>query len=559
MDKCTYTARVQDRRGGKDYACGNEAHRDGKCKFHLDGYLDGGTAGEIRDLFWDMHDGTSDDLMDCTGYALPPLAREGEVASVRRALRLDSARFGLGGAGLSGITFEQHASFRDAEFIGGAGFRGCTFKKGADFSRAVFRGGAADFKSSRFGGTADFFHTKFTGGTFDWAAFIESRFNRAVFRGETSFYGATFASVAEFHSAKFLGKSIFVESNFKEGAVFGECTFKKEADFSRVRFRGGGADFKSSRFGITADFFQAELAGAVFETVAFAGSRFKEAVFLGDASFHGATFEPTIDAELLGESRFEESEFREGADFSDARFDHPVYFRCVKAKYPKLVRFDGNVSNVSFLNTDLKEVNFGSMITWSPQGLYKLRTIWYKKWRIYDEKILELGSPDPALNLENVRSVYRDLRDNFDQQLRYDVSGGFFVREMEVGRKYKIDENGLAVSKPFFRRAMTWSAAYNTLAEYGQSLGRPSLFLALTFAAGSLVLWCDTGVMNALKLPCEDGLCGSALRSLEAMVPFPLSGHLASPVDLILKAAALPCVATFLIALRRRFKKTRRH
>lgn len=464
MDKCTYTARVQDRHGGKDYACGNEAHRDGKCKFHLDGYLDESTAGEIRDLFWDMHDGSPCSLMNCTGYALPPLAREGEAASVRRALRLDSARFGLGGAGLSGITFEQHASFRDVEFIGGAGFRGCTFKKGADFSRAAFRAGTADFKSSRFAGTADFFHADFFHADFDWAIFAGSRFNKAVFRDGASFYGATFGSAAGFHSARF-----------------------------------------------------------------------------------------------LGEARFEESEFKMGGDFAGARFKRPAYFRGVKMKCPSLVRFDGNVSNVSFLNTDVKEIGFGSMTTWSPQERPGSSSIWDRKWRIYDEKSLDDESPDPALNLENVRGVYRDLRDNFDRQLRYDMAGGFFVREMEVGRKYKVDDSGHVALKPVFRRALTWNAAYNVIAEYGQSLGRPSLFLALTLVAGSLVLWCGTGVMNALEFPCEDGLCGSALRSLEAMVPFPLSGHLASPVDFTLKAAALPCVATFLIALRRRFEKTRRH
>ena len=236
-----------------------------------------------------------------------------------------------------------------------------------------------------------------------------------------------------------------------------------------------------------------------------------------------------------------------------------MYFRDVVAKCPKLIRFDGNVSNVSFLNTDLKEASFGSMITWLPQTSHGSRAIWDRKCRIHDEKILESGTLDPALNLENVRSVYRDLRDNFDRQLRYDVAGGFFVREMEVGRKYRIDENGRAVPKPICRRALTWHAAYNVLAEYGQSLGRPALFLALMFAAGSLLLWCGTGVPHGLEIPCEDGPDDSAFRALTAMVPLPLPGHLASPADIILKIIALPAVATLLIGLRRRFEKTRRH
>ena len=498
MGTCAYISEMPDRRSGKgSRACGNPAHGDEMCKFHLDGYLNESTAGEVRSLFWSMHDaGDAGTPMDCTGYVLPPLAREGAAAPIRRALRLNRARFGPDGAGLSETTFEEAVLFRDAEFAGatsfsgctfkkGADFRGCTFKKGADFSHATFLD-AADFESSRLGGMADFLHADFTRVTFDWATLGKSKFNKAVFHGDASFYGATFGSAAEFNSARF-----------------------------------------------------------------------------------------------LGESRFEESEFERGGDFAGAHFEQPAYFRGVKMKRPKLVRFDGNISNVSFLNTDLKEVGFGSMITWSPQAARggdrgqpppasrrgdrrhenerNARTIWDKKWRIHDERIIGSEVPDPAVNLENVCGVYRDLRDNFDQQLRYDVAGGFFVREMELGRKYRIDERGSVAQKPLCRRILTWHAAYNVLAEYGQSLGRPSLFLTLTLAAGSSLLWCNTGVLQGLEIPCEDGPGEAALRSLVAMVPLPLSGHFASPVDIGLKLVALPAVATFLVALRRRFEKTRRH
>ena len=564
MGTCTYAARVSDRHGDvKDYACANPAHRDGMCKFHLGGYLDKSTAGEVRDLFWSLYDaGAAGTPMDCTGYALPPLAREGVAASVRRSLRLDRARFGLGGAGLSGITFTKPASFRNAEFDGAAGFKGCTFKKGADFSGATFRAGAADFKSSRFGKTADFSRAVFFGAVFDLAALGRSRFGKAVFRGDASFRGAVFGSAADFQGARFLGESKFAESEFEDGAGFRGCTFKKGADFSAATFRGAPTNFESSRFGKTVDFFRAKFTKVAFDWAVLAESRFHKAVFRGDASFRGAAFGSAADirnAKFLGESTFEESEFGKGADFAGVHFERPAYFRGVKMKRPGLVKFDGNVSNVSFLNTDIKEVYFGSMTTWSPQAQPDSRSIWDRKWRIYDEKSLDDESPDPDLNLENVQSVYRDLRDNFDRQLRYDVSGGFFVREMEVGRKYQAGEGGHVALKPICRRALTWSAAYNTLAEYGQSLKRPPLFLAPTLAAGSLLLWCGTGAPHGLAIPCEEGLGDSVLRSLTAMVPLPLSGHLASPVDIGLKAAALPSVATFLIALRRRFEKTRRH
>ena len=133
------------------------------------------------------------------------------------------------------------------------------------------------------------------------------------------------------------------------------------------------------------------------------------------------------------------------------------------------------------------------------------------------------------------------------------------MREMEIGRKYGIDKRGRVAQKHLCRRVLTWHAAYYMLAEYGQSLARPLLFLAPTLAAGSLLLWCGTGVPHGLEIPCEDDPVDSVRRSLVAMVPLPLSGHSATHVDMGLKVAALPAVATFLVALRRRFEKTRRH
>ena len=488
MNTCTYTARVPNRRGGEDdYACGNAAHDDGKCKFHLDGYLKSDTADEVRDLFWELlNDATGGRRLDCIGYALPSLVDGETDVTVGNALRLDLAKFTLDGAGLSRITFKRHASFLNAEFNGSPGFRECTFKQGANFSHAVFHDGTADFKSTVFLEAADFFNTEFADACFDWAVFAESQFNKATFLKDALFRGATFGATAKFHSAEFLGVT-----------------------------------------------------------------------------------------------RFNESNFRKGADFSGALFEGPAHFRGLQMRRPDLIKFDGNVSNVSFLNTNLKEIDFGSMTTWSPEqsrgsgkakaGLARLSgdsppksprrppAIWNQKWRIYDERILGGEGADRVANRESVLSVYRDLRDNFDRQLRYDVSGGFFVREMEIGRKYKSGKSAHVALKPIYRRALTWHAVYNTLAEYGQSLGRPLLFLAPVFAAGSLLLWCPSEALHGLEVPCEDGLEASVLRSLVAMTPIPLSGHPTSPVDVGLKVAALPAVATFLIALRRRFEKTRRH
>ena len=456
------------------------AYEDGMCKFHLDGYLDASTADEMRGLFWKQHGKTTEvSLLNCSGYVLPSLAIEGGPQVIRRQLCLDNAVFGPDGADLSGLTFEQPASFRAAKFKGGANFQYCTFKKGADFSHAEFLG-AARFEGSRFDDHTRFSRAAFGKSVFDWARLEKASFDRSTFKKAASFY---------------------------------ECAFF------------GGADFR-------------------------------DAVFRGKSYFTG-------------------SEFDAGTDFSGSEFAQPMHFRDVKAKCPSLVKFDGNVSNVSFLDTDLKEIAFGSRTTWSPRpagadgkirsrrpgraaSRHSIYSIWNKKWRTYDEKILDDGGRDLGLNHENIKNVYRDLRDNFDRNLAYDVSGGFFVREMEVSRIYKNDVNGRIIKRHPLRRIFTWHAAYNILSEYGQSLGRPLLCLAAIFGAGLSLLWFPTGVSHAQDVSIGDCLRDSAVRTLTSMMPIPFSAP-PTEVDIGLKIASLPALGTFLVALRRRFEKSRRH
>ena len=497
---CKYSSANADRSGvEKGIRCGNAAHRDGMCKFHLNGYLSRRTVGEMRDMFWKQHDGTAEgSTVNCNGYILPSLAQAGGPHTVRRRLCLDNAVFGPDCADLSGIAFEQPATFKNARFEGGVNFRRCIFKRGADFSRAVFSG-AAKFEGVAFSEHARFARARFDKATFDWARLAAADFQLSIFRKAASFHDSEFADAADFRRAEFRSKSDFTDSEFADAADFRRAEFRSMSDFT-------------------------------------------------------------------------DSEFADAADFGGAEFAGPMHFRGVRAERPVLIRFDGNVSNVSFLDTDLKEITFGSRITWSPltvgssgpgrgrwvpprHGGY---SIWNNKWRIYDEKIIEGNSRDPALNVENLKGVYRDMRDNFDRCLAYNVSGGLFAREMEVERKYENDKNGCIKRKHIIKRALTWHIAYSALSEYGQSLARPLLCLAAVFGAGLSLLWCPAEIPFAPGISCGASLVDSTLRVLMAMVPVPLSAS-NPPVDLALKVASLPASATFLLALRRRFAKSRRH
>jgi hypothetical protein len=46
--------------------------------------------------------------------------------------------------------------------------------------------------------------------------------------------------------------------------------------------------------------------------------------------------------------------------------------------------------------------------------------------------------PD-QVNLGSVKTIYRNLRENYEYRLRYDEAGKFFIREMELTRNYRVD------------------------------------------------------------------------------------------------------------------------
>lgn len=231
-DKCGYTASGRGHGSEERLPCANPVYKGGMCKFHLDGYLDGATADEVHDLFWEEHDGADDGrAMDCTGYILPSLARQGKERTVKRQLWLDGARFAAAGADFSQITFERPVSFRGARFGAGADFTNCTFKRKVDFSHAEFLGGAAKFNAVKFRKTADFFMARFGRASFDWAAFEKIQFRQARFENGASFYMCTFASTANFYRAQFLGKTIFDESE-----IHGEQTLAMRISENRRIF-----------------------------------------------------------------------------------------------------------------------------------------------------------------------------------------------------------------------------------------------------------------------------------------------------------------------------------
>jgi pentapeptide repeat protein len=223
---------------------------------------------------------------------------------------------------------------------------------------------------------------------------------------------------------------------------FHEATFYGEVDFSEVNF-SQKVDFSGANFSQNAYFVDSTFS----EKVNFWGAKFSE-----QANFWGA--------KLLAE-----------ADFLKSCFVDKALFRYTLFELQNKVTFDNsNLSNVSFADSDITRIRFGDKITWGGKDRF---TIFEEEWlrnKVKGQTVSEYEN----VSLGLVLSVYRNLRENYEFRLRYDDAGKFFIKEMELKRKYRevpasLKENG------WFGKHFSLTGLYYHLSRYGESISRPAI------------------------------------------------------------------------------------
>ncbi len=129
------------------------------------------------------------------------------------------------------------------------------------------------------------------------------------------------------------------------------------------------------------------------------------------------------------------------------------------------------MSQVSFLDTDITGIRFSDRTTWGGQD----------KFKIIEELWLEDDLSKPArarrVSIGGVLSVYRNLRENYEFRRRYDEAGLFFIKEMEIKRKYQItNSNEICCykGKNWVKRNFSLTGLYFHLSRYGENLSRPT-------------------------------------------------------------------------------------
>ena len=284
-------------------------------------------------------------------------------------------------------------------------------------------------------------------------------FRRATFTSEADFGGAIFAGRVDFRDVRFLNRTNFRRSvfereanfrraSFKHKALFISGTFKAKTQFDRAHFLDE-TTFAGTMFYDGIDFCWAMFdLGAVFSQAVFKGSAiFDYFISDGEINFKSCVFQDAFSMKSYDQHFIElvERDLIKSVDFTSVKFSKPE-----KVKFQKI-----DLSKFRFLETDLRGVHFIDE-KWDERKTRK---------RVYDEispKLL-FGESDYPL----IAQLYRRLRANYEENLRYGEAGDFYIGEMEMTRK--------AQSSIFKKLPLLF---YKAISNYGESYYRPLGWIA---------------------------------------------------------------------------------
>ena len=449
-------------------------------------------------------------------------------ALIKGQAAFQGAQF-AGTADFETTVFGGEAVFRGATFGGPAHFLATAFEKDATFARCAFEE-VADFEDALFAAEATLALTLFEGpalfkdvtfqeeATFAWmdardlvhyggATFEEaSQFEGASFAGGIFGSDTTFEGPADFSDATILGASALPSATFADTAAFGEATFAGEADFRRATFEqragfggatfGGRAMFEKTVFADRVDFEAARFSGeAQFDRAEFGKEVvFREATFDEKVSF-GQTFLPR-DVATPGErplASFTSCTFEGNATFAGGS-DHERMFSgwrvaftdvsCGSDSRPLFQRAD--LGSVRWAGTNLRDLIFRN-VRWQGESEGE-------RARLRDEEVQE---SEDAASWAAVEQLYRDLKQNYEEQADYPRASDFHIGEKEARRQ---------------QGRISWGTRallhmYRISSMYGERPARAALWLAgllLAFAVGYVGLSdLPAGAGHALALSVE--------------------------------------------------------
>ena len=231
-------------------------------------------------------------------------------------------------------------------------------------------------------------------------------------------------------------------------------------------------------------------------------------------------------------------------------------------------QIEGNVK-ISFINTDISRVTFRncSFDFLFDEHLFKelkeeLRAV---KKRMKSTKVGEreedvskkpeelehlsrrLEDEQTDLTLDNVLSVIRMLRENFDYCMKYEESGRLFVKEMDLKRDHLLEGADKLTHK--IAKLIEWFAysLYKWICLCGESVARPILL--------ALAIIITFGILRGLSGGAWEGfesLMTGMQESLEAFIQLRYDGN---PLTLFERILSALNIATLYISLHRKLER----
>jgi len=406
--------------------------------------------------------------------------------------------------------FTQDADFDGAIFMQGADFNFATFTQKTDFSKATFTQNAI-FVKATFTQNADFYEAKFVqDGDFSKATFTQNavfvratfahnaNFFQAIFLQNTDFYGVTFTHYAKFHQAIFTQNAdfrlaIFMQNadfswtNFTQNANFFHATFSMDAEFSRVRFTNN-ADFNEATFTRNALF-----GGTIFtHDVGFSGATFTQeaqfstAIFNQQVDFSNATFTQAarfVDTNFRGTVNWRRCRFLDGAEFRRTKFDpqvagqpSAVFALACFANPCEIVFDDVDLSRAIFHNRNVSQVWFTSSVQWGKREGNRGLAV-FEETIDLEQKFGGGLKRDGQRDYRAVAQIYQQLKKNYDSRLDYWTANDFHYGEMEMKRLAGPTDGPLLGLRRWLHRRLSLVALYRYASDYGNSYGKPMLWL----------------------------------------------------------------------------------
>ena len=330
---------------------------------------------------------------------------------------------------LSNREFQAICLFNKAIFSEGANFNQATFTQNANFGEATFTKGA-NFSSATFTKDADFYVVTFM---------QDADFRQAIFAQKADFCAATFMGYADFRGATFTQDANFGAATFTRQATFGDATFTQDAHFYNATF-AQAARFAHTKFYGTADW--------------------ERSRFLDRADFSHTKFEPRMTEEP-------------SAVFTRARFFKP----------DEIVFDDVDLSRALFHNCDVSQIWFPSSVRWRKRGDNHGLVVFDEMFLLEQEFAKELQWYE-QLDYRSVEQIYHQLKKNYDFRLDYWTANEFHYGEMEMKRLAVPSDGRLLGLRRWLHRKLSLVALYQYASDYGNSYGKPMLWLL-----GTLVLF----------------------------------------------------------------------